>query len=493
MSSKFQELFGNEMSQENLKEKTCIQQPKNDWVQEGDILYPCNGKVSVTDNIIPGIYRVVPSPNPMDNRVGIRYVGEKFDLGVEKLYRTGGEEVQEAIKKTWESKIFRDRKSNLCSIFSGIKGTGKTITAKQLCNHYASRYPIFIIDNHFGGNIVGFTQSLDFTCVLLIDEAEKTFCENQRVSLLKICDGALNQTPKIVLMTMNDLNVDPNILSRPGRVRYIQGFENLPESTCREILKDNLIDKSFVEPIYEVLASLKNVTIDVVKSITEEVNIYGDLKTVKKFMNLDKADISTSIVVIPDVDESEVQTVINIGFLADRYSYGVTSIPSLHFDYVEGAKKKKKSKDDFDDDIAYGSMRKDFMMPKEIYKFLNKRDCDSTGDLRRKDYITCFSTYEVGMLKFDVGTYIPNFGIIEKCYGNDWYKVKLDFTGEGSKQKEFDPEYNDYDDSELIGNISRLRKLNNKLIDQGDYVMAYIYSRPPFSAYSSTKINVNAF
>lgn len=481
MSGKFEELFGEDINQ-------CRREghkPKNDWVQEGDILYPCNGKVSVTDDIAPGIYRVVPSPNPMDNRVGIRYVSDKFNLGVDKLYKTGGEEIQEIIKKTWDSDIFKAKNSNLCAIFSGIKGTGKTITAKQLCNHYVSRYPIFIIDNHFGGGIVGFTQSLDFPCVLLIDEAEKTFNDEQRVSLLKICDGALNQSPKIVLMTMNDLAVDPNILSRPGRVRYIQEFNNLPEATCREILKDGLKDQTLIEPIYEVLASLKNVTIDVVKSIMDETNIYGDLKTVKKYMNIDKADINTSLVIFTDIDDSEVQTVIEMGKLADKYNYGVMSIPSLRFDGRDGI-------EDDDDDYDGRRSRRDRLMPKNIQNLLDRKGCEEISDLRRKEYLCTLTTQEIGMLKFDVGTYIPNFGRIEKCYGNDWYKVKIDFLGEGSNPiaGAYDPEYGDYDNgSELINYITNMKVDINTLLKQGDYVMAWIYSRPPFTVYS----NVNAF
>lgn len=443
--SKLKDLYS-----ESLK----ISEPNNDWVQEGDILFPCNGKVSVTDNIAPGIYRVVPSPNPMDNRIGIRYVSSSFDLGIKKIYKTGGEDIQEKIKTTWASKIFQDKGTNLCTILSGIKGTGKTITAKQLCNHYVNEYPIFIIDSDFEGNIVNFTQSIDFKCILFIDEAEKTFREN-KVSLLKICDGVLSKSPKIVLMTMNELAVDPNILSRPGRVRYIKEFGNLPEATCREVLKDGLKDHSFENKIYEILSTLKNVTIDIVQSIIEEVNIYGDLESVKKYMNIDKVEVWSEVLLVGSgLKDDFIPAIKELGDMANDRSWGTRYIANL--DLKNGEK-----------------------WPNCILDFFKYYKFEGPHELQRKGHIRSLSTDEIGYNSLVPGSYISNFGIIQEDLGKGWYKVKLDFTnGDGLGGDEDNDR-----ESELLSNLEELKSFDGSELQTGDTVIAYIYNRKPFTIY----------
>lgn len=293
--------------------KAVPEKEKNDWIRDGQILYPCHGKVSITDEIAPGIYKVVASPNPMDNRIGIQKVGDKFELGLKKVYETGGEEIMGMIKKTWDSHQFQDKIRNLCTIFSGVKGTGKTISAKLLCNDYAERYPVFIVDSAFGGAIVNLVQNIDFKCVIFIDEAEKTFSDDAKIHLLKICDGSYNAASKLILMTMNNLYVDQNLISRPGRVRYIKEFKNLPKATCMQIIKDNLEYPERAEEIYDLVNTLENVTIDIVLSIVEEVNIYGDLKSALRYMNINRIPYEMRLSIFPNTtaeEERDIKTVV---------------------------------------------------------------------------------------------------------------------------------------------------------------------------------------
>lgn len=287
------------------KIKALPEKEKNDWIRDGSILFPCYGKVSITDTVEPGIYKVVPSPNPMDNRVGIQKVNDKFDLGLKKIYETGGEEIMEKIKTTWDSYIYQEKLRNLCVIFSGVKGTGKTISAKILCNEYAERYPVLIVDSSFGGAIVNFLQQIDFKCVVFIDEAEKIFSDSDKIHLLKICDGSYISASKLVLMTMNNLYVDNNLISRPGRVRYIKEFKDLPKNTCMAIIKDNLKFPERAEEIYDLVNTLENVTIDIVQSIIEEVNIYGDLVSVLKYMNIKRIPYEMRLTIFPSTTPEE--------------------------------------------------------------------------------------------------------------------------------------------------------------------------------------------
>lgn len=450
------------MAKIDLKE---LNPTKNDWVGEGDIYFPCNGKVAVTDDIKPGIYRVVPSPKPMDNRIGIRYVSPSFDLGIDKIYSTGGEEIQEVIKRTWDDERFQKKGLNLCTILSGIKGTGKTITAKQICNHYASRYPVFIVDNAFQGGIIDFIQSLDFKCVIFLDEAEKTFTGDQKTSLLKICDGAMNMSPKIILMTMNNLYVDPNLISRPGRVRYIKKFGNLPESTCLQILNDSLENKENIPEIMGFLSLLDTITIDIVQSIIEEINIYGNMKTVKKYMNIDKASVDTEIIVIsPKFTEDQQITFMN--FVNSRIKEGTAARYALNGSLSR--EDRKNIGEDFSDLMKTWKCE-------EPYTFVNKE---------------LIITSKVGCLefvKYEPGILIPGFGRIKEAVGENWYKVEVDISGATGDDGDYceDDECYDacYDDeSNLLWVLNKLEN-GGATIKTGDELLVYLKPNPPMSIY----------
>ncbi len=60
-----------------------------------------------------------------------------------------------------------------------------------------------------------FIQSLCFEAIILIDEAEKTFDEEEDV-LLKMIDGVYNSKRKLYILTTNELNIDENLLGRPN-------------------------------------------------------------------------------------------------------------------------------------------------------------------------------------------------------------------------------------------------------------------------------------
>lgn len=152
----------------------------------------------------------------------------------------------------------------------------KTISAKLLCNEMD--IPVVIVDQCFE-NIVDFIQNLCFDCVVFIDEAEKIFGgkDGQSHILLKLVDGVYSNSRKLYLLTTNQLNVNENLLGRPGRIRYIHEFKNLPKEAVQAYVNDNLIDKTKAEVVYTQVDQLTISTIDILKSIVDEVNMLGEL------------------------------------------------------------------------------------------------------------------------------------------------------------------------------------------------------------------------
>lgn len=245
---------------------------KQKWINENGIFFPIPGSTTIYTSPGDGVFQVVEHKTMTSERIGITKIADEFTFDF-KIYDLGIEDTIEKIIKTWKSNLYVNDKKNLGIIFNGIKGTGKTIASKILCNRL--HLPVIII-NQESANLIDFIQSLEFECIVLIDEAEKTF-KNEQEELLKMIDGVYNASRKLYILTTNELRVDDNLLGRPGRIRYIKEFGNLTINAINDYIEDNLIDKSKRSQILELLDGLKISTIDILKAIVDEVNVHGEI------------------------------------------------------------------------------------------------------------------------------------------------------------------------------------------------------------------------
>lgn len=180
-------------------------------------------------------------------------------------------------------KTFNSKNSNLGVLFCGIQGTGKTIQAKQICN--LSGLPVIIVNEHFdeGKDLVNFISSVQQPVVVMIDEYEKIF--NTGDGLLSMMDGAMGGVyPRLFLLTANDANVSPALLDRPSRIYYYKKFGNLSIETIEEVLLDLLDNRAFLNDLIEYFSELKIVTIDIVKTVVDECNLFNEPPS--KFKNI---------------------------------------------------------------------------------------------------------------------------------------------------------------------------------------------------------------
>ena len=261
---------------------------KQKWINEGGIFFPIPGYATIYATPGNGVFQIYE--DPMNHRLGLAKIDDAFVFDF-KLYDLGCEDIFEKVTTTWFSNIFSSGNKNLGVIFNGIKGTGKTIAAKVLSNRIG--LPVVVISEPKDG-LLEFIQSLCFECVILIDEAEKTFDSNREM-LLKMIDGVYNSSRKLYLLTTNRLTVDENLLGRPGRIRYIKQFGNLTPTAIEEFLDDNLEDKNKRQGILELIDMLTISTIDILKAIVDEVNIHGEVPD-DKMLNVPKAEFHFDIV-----------------------------------------------------------------------------------------------------------------------------------------------------------------------------------------------------
>ena len=249
------------------------------WLKTINTFRRVEGDFGIIDKVPVGVYNIGLS---MQGWYLERFADEfVFDYKVYGLQN----EFCDYVLKTYENTT-----GNLGIMLTGTKGTGKTVTAKMLANRF--NLPIIIVkdmgDNNQG--LIEYLNGFNFDCVLFLDEFEKNFSDEDS-TILQIMDGVYNiGYRKIFLLTTNYLTVNENLIGRPSRIRYIKKFGNLSIKTVEEYLDDALLVPEAREGIIEFIDSLSISTIDILKTIVNEVNIHGvdSLEECKDFFNVNR-------------------------------------------------------------------------------------------------------------------------------------------------------------------------------------------------------------
>ena len=249
------------------------------WLKTINTFRRVEGDFGVIDKIPKGVYNIGLS---MQGWYLERFADEfVFDY---KIYGLQNEFCDYVIK------TFENTTGNLGIMLTGTKGTGKTVTAKTLANRFG--LPVIIVKDMGDNNqrLIEYLNGFNFDCVLFLDEFEKNFSDKDS-TILQIMDGVYNiGYRKVFLLTTNYLDVNENLIGRPSRIRYVKKFENLDIKTVEEYLDDALLVPEAREDIIDFIDSLSISTIDILKTIVNEVNIHGanSLEKCKNFFNVNR-------------------------------------------------------------------------------------------------------------------------------------------------------------------------------------------------------------
>lgn len=307
----------------------------NKWINEGGVFFPIPGNVILHVTPGPGVFEIVQPGAPADRRLGLNKLYDKFEF-TGKFYEIGPRKLNDRIKKVWDSDEFRENKKSLGVILNGLKGSGKTWTAKQIANEMDM--PVLIIDNSFDGAILNFIRSLNFSCTILVDEAEKIFkLGDEDDVLLRMIDNAgSNMSRHLFILTTNTLDVNPNLIGRTGRIRYLINFKNIPEEIVKEYIDDNL-KKEYEDlkpQIIEKINLLEYNSIDLLKSIIEEVNITGVVDSPdEEIMNIPLCRYSWEIMTFENADWGDAREIRK--FISEHNPKGLPILEWLKSDWVE--------------------------------------------------------------------------------------------------------------------------------------------------------------
>ncbi len=161
---------------------------------------------------------------------------------------------------------------NVGILLSGVKGTGKTVTAKQLCNQL--NLPVIVVDTAHAA-LSRLLNDIQQEVLVFVDEYEKTYARDES-ALLSVMDGAMdNGFRRVFVLTTNGLFVSSNLLERPGRIRYVKNYVDLDLNTINDVVDDLLKHKNLRAETVEFISRLSTITIDIVKAVIDEVNIFA--------------------------------------------------------------------------------------------------------------------------------------------------------------------------------------------------------------------------
>lgn len=234
------------------------------------------------------------------NVIKIKPAGTDYDLERGKVYNLkadmfGNSFLEEdgnlnlgfKIYNSTEDERFMDRVLNYYNhtnklttgvMLAGLKGSGKTVMAKQLAKR--SGLPIIVVDSGYNARYLNgfFTQFKAEVCVIF-DEFEKNWRSDH---LLDFLDGVQETAKKLVLFTCNSMsNTSEFLKDRCSRIRYRRFFNAMDNTRfLKELIADNGIEDKNDELYNFIINHLEILSIDNILSFLEEKKICPELENI---------------------------------------------------------------------------------------------------------------------------------------------------------------------------------------------------------------------
>lgn len=203
----------------------------------------------------------------------------------EKVY---GDSVRK-VEKTLATFAAFDR--NMGIILSGPKGAGKSLFARLLAERGRERnLPMIIVDTAYN-DLSSFLSLIKQECIILFDEFEKTFDdeEGEQDKLLSLFDG-IDTGKKLFVLTCNETRfLSEYFLNRPGRFHYHFEFGAPTSEDISEYLEDNLTaDAKLAIPDILRASWASEFTYDILRAITFELNQGYSLSETLEDLNIEQ-------------------------------------------------------------------------------------------------------------------------------------------------------------------------------------------------------------
>lgn len=224
------------------------------------------------------IYRLVSKSSFFDKMI---YLDELSEINTDAMYMSDKD--KKLIKRVSNS---FDKNITTGVLLSGLKGSGKTMMARQLCA--ACNCPIIVIDPDVSiKELSKFFSDTTIPIALIFDEFEKNEKLWNSKDLLTFLDGVLKDNKKLVVFTCNDdSNLNENLFDRCSRIKYFKEYSDLDKETVEYIVKDRLGDDK-LHVVSDFIITYFNVrNYDNVISFVDEIKSCLDVVTEETMFDL---------------------------------------------------------------------------------------------------------------------------------------------------------------------------------------------------------------
>ena len=174
-------------------------------------------------------------------------------------------------------KSYNNTPRNLGVLLAGLKGNGKTVMAKYLCQKLDQ--PIILINEPFKCEncaIQFLTNPVLGNCTILIDEFEKVFNDpDEQLPILSLLDGPY-QTHHFFILTVNNKYLNKNLINRPSRIHYVNNFTRLDIKLVEEIANDLVEDKAQIPSVIELVSRIPDLSMDILITIIKDMNLFKE-------------------------------------------------------------------------------------------------------------------------------------------------------------------------------------------------------------------------
>lgn len=281
----------------------------------GIIKYISYDEASLQKTLKPQVYTVA-----YNQMTGFYLVIDKASYDTPLLFG----DVQPKVDRIFAA--FDTRETGTGALFTGDKGSGKTLLAKVIANQAIKRgLPVVVINQPFTGDAFNELINAIGECVVIFDEIAKVYKDKQNDNneshqdgLLTFLDGLSSSSKRILLFTENnEYHIEEFMRNRPGRILYHYRFGKLDEKEITDMCTYGLTNKEHIEDIIKLSRTMHLFSYDILTAIIEESNRAPELSidTFVSYLNIDIPDKVNFMYEIDQVLVSEQPTTVVTKFV----------------------------------------------------------------------------------------------------------------------------------------------------------------------------------